>query len=330
MKKQIRSLAFLGICLVSISIFSQVNIIFDTDFGGDADDLGALAMLNNFIEHGECNLLAVMSWSTEQYAVSAIDAVNRYYGHPDIPIGTRKDSVHFMDWSYSKPIADQFDHVLNQEKAQDATLLYRKILAASPDTSVTLVTVGPLKNIENLIRSEADSLSELSGEELITRKVREIVMMGGQFPQGEKEWNFNGDMPGVTKYVLQHITVPITYSGYEVGAAIKTGEEFNRTDPNTPLYVGFMYFSEHASWVNSAFKGKILDNSTFDQTAVLYAVRGGVGSYWAKITGGKCVADDFGGNTWIEDSSSGQSYLKLIMDGEELAVLIESFMLNRF
>ena len=79
------------VLLISVSgIKAQVKIIFDTDLGGDFDDLGALAMLHHFVDKGECDLLAVMCWSTEQYAVSAIDAVNRFYQHPDIPVGVRK------------------------------------------------------------------------------------------------------------------------------------------------------------------------------------------------------------------------------------------------
>jgi hypothetical protein len=54
--------------------FGQVKIIFDTDHGGDADDLGALVMLHNLHNRGECELLAVMSWSTEQYVIPAMDA----------------------------------------------------------------------------------------------------------------------------------------------------------------------------------------------------------------------------------------------------------------
>ena len=75
--------------LIGTVAFSQVKVIFDTDLGGDADDLGALVMLNNFIDKGEIELLAVMSWSTEKYVVSAIDAVNRFYGHNDIPVAVR-------------------------------------------------------------------------------------------------------------------------------------------------------------------------------------------------------------------------------------------------
>jgi inosine-uridine nucleoside N-ribohydrolase len=316
--------------LTATNSCAQVKIILDTDFGGDVDDLGALVMLNNFVDKGECNLLAVMCWSTEQYSVSAVDAVNRYYKHPDIPIGTRKDSTHYDSWNYSKTIADKFPHKLSYKEAEDATFLYRKLLAASDDKSIVIVTVGPLMNIQNLIKSGADAISNLNGKELIAKKVKEFVIMGGQFPEGKQEWNFNGNMPGVTQFVLQNITVPITFSGFEVGVVIKTGEVFNQINANTPLYAGFMHFSQNAPWVKENFKGKILDNATYDQTAVLYAVREGLGTYWDKIEDGYCLPDETGGNKWVTGSPTNQSYLKLKMDPEEIALLIESIMLNKF
>lgn len=94
--------------------------------------------------------------------------------------------------------------------------------------------------------------------------------------------------------------------------------------------MGFKHFSEYAPWMKQNYQGEILDNSTFDQTAVLYAVRKGIGSYWDRIEGGYCQADDRGGNKWIEKNASNHSYLKLIMDPEEMANLIESIMLNLF
>ena len=309
---------------------SKIKIIFDTDIGGDADDLGALVMLNNFMSRGECEVLGVMSWSTEQYAVPAIDAVNRFYGHPDIPIGSRKGESFHEEWQYLKPIADHFPHKLEQGDAPDATLLYRKLLSGARDGSITLVTVGPLANIRNLILSGPDSISPYSGRELIRKKVKKIVMMGGQFPSGENEWNFNGNMPGVTRYVLDNLTVPVIFSGYEIGDRIKTGAVFNDLDRDTPLYVGFMHFSRNASWIRENFRGKILDNSSYDQTAVLYAVRNGEGIYWDRIEGGYCKADDSGGDTWIEGPVTNQSYLSLKADPEKMANLIESIMLDRF
>jgi inosine-uridine nucleoside N-ribohydrolase len=309
----------------------QVKIIFDTDLGGDADDLGALVMLNHFMDRNECNLLAVVCWSTEKYAVEAIDAVNRYYNHPSVPIGVRKDTPYYDPDSYSKPLADKFPHKATFESAYEATRLYRKILSASKNRSVRIVATGPLKNLENLLKSGPDSLSPLNGKELIRTKVKDFVIMGGQFPEGNNEWNFNGNMPGVTRYVVANLPVPVTFSGFEVGSAIKTGEVFNDLDANTPLYVGFLYFSEHAAWMKDVYvPGRISMNSSFDQTAILYAVRNKKCLYWDKVKGGVCIPDDTGGNTWVKQKKSRQAYLELKMDPELMANEIENFMLGQF
>jgi inosine-uridine nucleoside N-ribohydrolase len=323
---------FFIVFLVStvFEINAQPQIIFDTDIGGDADDLGALAMLHNYIDHGHCNLLAIMVWSTDEFAVPAVDAINRYYRHPDIPIGTRKDGTYKSETSYNTVIAENFQYKLAYNDVPDAVELYRRILSKATDTSITIVTVGPLKNIERLIKSKPDHYSELAGNELISKKVKKFVMMGGQFPKGENEWNFNGDMPGVTKFVLDNLKVPVVFSGFELGAKIKTGATFNNIDPETPLYKGFMFFSEHAPWIKKDFKGKILNNSTFDQTAILYAVNGGEGVLWEKVTGGFCQADDRGGNKWVKQPGSNHAYLKLIETPEFMTALIEAIMLNQF
>lgn len=306
-----------------------VKIIFDTDIGDDADDLGALVMLNHFVRRGECQLLAVMSWSHERSSVPAIDAVNRFYGNPDIPIGVRKDPVYVDPKKYTVPIAEQFPYERTTEDAPDAIVLYRLILSAQKDKDVTLVTVGPLLNIKRLIESPPDSISNLSGKDLISRKIREVVIMGGHFPAGQGEWNFWGNMPGVTKFVLENLDVPVTFSGFEVGQVIRTGKVFNDLDEHHPLYVGFLHFCRHAEWMQP-YQGRIIDNSTFDQTAVLYAVRGGVDTYWEKVQGGYCRVEDNGDNQWVEGKITNHSYLRLKETPEKMAALIESIMLGSF
>jgi len=321
------------ILLFAFSYFTlnaQPKIIFDTDIGGDADDLGALAMLHNYIKNGDCELLAIMNWTTDEYAVPAIDAVNRFYLHPDIPIGTRKDGTHISETNYNKIIADNFQYKLTYSDVPETVDLYRKILASEADSSVTIITVGPLLNIQRLIQSKPDKHSPLNGSELISKNVKEFVIMGGHFPKGENEWNFNGDMPGVTKFVVENLEVPLVFSGFELGVQIKTGAVFNNIDKDTPLYKGFLHFSEHAPWMKENFKGEILDNSTFDQTAILYVVEGGIGEYWKKIDGGICEVDENGDNRWKKGKKTNQSYLKLIAEPEMMAEIIEAIMLNRY
>jgi inosine-uridine nucleoside N-ribohydrolase len=321
--------------IISISLFfsiiqsqSQIKIIFDTDFGGDADDLGALAMLHHFVDRQECELLAIMCWSTEKYAVPAIDAVNRFYSNPDIPIGVRKDSVIITDWNYNKPIVDKLGSELTFNDVPDATQLYRKILAQEEDTSVVIVTVGPLMNIKKLLESQPDRYSGLSGKELVHLKVQKFVIMGGKFPAGKNEWNFNGNMSGVTKTVLDHIDLPVVFSGFELGVQIKTGHVFNDLDKNHPLYIGFYHFSKNAPWMKQYYEGKILNNSSFDQTAVLYAVKNGEEMFWNKVENGYCKVDENGDNEWIFGQKSNHSYLKLVQDKNDLAGLIETLMLG--
>ncbi|GAB5523078.1 MAG: hypothetical protein Roseis2KO_09500 [Roseivirga sp.] len=328
--KRLIRLILISVIAFPTLLSAQVKVIFDTDFGGDADDLGALAMLHHFIDKQECELLAIMSWQLEENAVAGLDAVNRYYQHPDTPIASRKGSMHFTDWNHSKPIADHFGSTLTTQDVPDATNLYRSVLANAADKEVVIITVGPLKNIQDLLESKPDSISELSGSELVHQKVKEFVIMGGQFPTGESEWNFNGNMPGVTEYVLDKIKVPVTFSGYEIGLGIKTGEIFNSIDQNSPLYIGYKHFSKNASWINQNYKGKILDNATYDQTAVLYAIRGGIGTLWDRVEGGYCQPDKTGGNQWIAGSKSHHSYLRLKASNEEMAELIENLMLGRF
>ena len=305
-------------------------LIFDTDFGGDADDLGALAMLNHFHNKDEMQLLGVMCWNLEKYAVSAIDAVNTHYGNPNIPIGRRLGEVHETPWNHSEVIAKDLVHDVTLKNVPDATELYRKLLSKSEDESVIVVAVGPLMNIKMLLDSEPDNYSKLSGRELVHRKVKEFVIMGGNFPMSENEWNFDGNMPGVTKYVLENLKLPITFSGAEVGASLKTGEVFNQLPKDSPLYLGFYHFSQYAPWMNHQFQGRIYDNATFDQTAVLYAVRNGLGHYWHKVENGVCVADEKGGNQWIVKEGSHHSYLVLDMEKQAMETELEKFMLGDF
>ena len=317
--------------MVCGSPYAQKQIIFDTDFGGDADDLGALAMLNHFHNKDEMELVAVMCWNLEQYAASAIDAVNTYYGNPDIPIGLRAGKIEAIDWNHSEILADKLPHDVSYKNIPEATDLYRRLLAQSPKKQMTIVTVGPLMNIKKLIDSEGDAHSPLNGRDLIKAKVKEFVIMGGQFPSGERrEWNFDGNMPGVTQYVLESLDVPITFSGYEIGVNLKTGEVFNDLHQNSPLYLGFYHFSKHAPWMKDQFKGKIFDNSTYDQTAVLYAVRGGVGDYWDRVANGICIPDSEGRNTRKIVDSSQQSYLVLKWPKAQMEAELEKFMLGNF
>lgn len=62
-----------------------------------------------------------------------------------------------------------------------STALYRELLAAEPDRSITVYPHGQLYNIKALLDSGPDEHSPLSGAELVEAKVERMVMMIGAF-----------------------------------------------------------------------------------------------------------------------------------------------------
>lgn len=64
-----------------------VRLIFDTDIGNDVDDVQAQAMIHAMQSRGACQLLAVTITKDSELAGPFVDAINTFYGRPDIPIG---------------------------------------------------------------------------------------------------------------------------------------------------------------------------------------------------------------------------------------------------
>jgi inosine-uridine nucleoside N-ribohydrolase len=111
--------------------------------------------------------------------------------------------------------------------------VYRRLLAAQPDTSVTVVTVGFLTNVRNLLESKPDSLSPLDGKALVKRKVKQWVAMAGKFPEG-KEFNIEKDATA-SQVAIDGWPSPILFSGFEIGEKVKTGLRLIKEgDPAAP------------------------------------------------------------------------------------------------
>jgi inosine-uridine nucleoside N-ribohydrolase len=313
----------------------KVRLIFDTDIGGDIDDMSALVMLHNLENAGECEILAVMCVTGDKYAVPAVDAINRFYGNAEVPIGMQKTALEVVDWGYNRLVSEHYPHERAPGEAPSAVRLCRKILAGEEDHSIKIVTVGPLTNIRNLMKSGPDEVSELSGKELLTKKVREFVIMGGQLPEAAKaRYNIRAD-PEAASYVFENLDVPVVYVGWEVGMAIKTGIKVGDMDPSHPLHRAHrQYFNNapwevNADWLTEEEKGKFRSKASFDQAAVLYAVRSRVGRYWERVGGGYNEVDTASGkNRWVVTEGKEQSYLRLIAPPEEPAKEIERIMIG--
>jgi inosine-uridine nucleoside N-ribohydrolase len=303
---------------VPIAYGQAVPIIFDTDIGTDVDDAGALAILHILADQGEAEILATMSANQNRWCAPAIDVINTYYGRGDIPIGSSKTGPSPEEW-YHDSVSDYPHDLTTSDDATDAVALYRKILAAQPDQSVTIVVVGWLTNMADLLNSKPDQYSPLTGRQMVKVKVKELVSMGGKWPNSGKdegEYNFRMD-PAAAHRVISDWPGKITFTG--LGKDVMTGARLVAQGPkNNPVPVFYRNF----------FRGhKVSERSSWDLIAVLYAVRG-LSDYFTAVSEGKCVGREDGSNQWIHGPPSNHAYLVYKMPQTKLAAVIEDLLLT--
>ncbi len=207
-----------------------VSIIVDTDFETDVDDVAALALLHSYADTGQAEILGVTVSGLHALSGKAIDAVNTYYGRPDLPIGVRTGNGVLRQSHYTQMLIDEFPSDLQPATAPSAVTLLRRLLAAQSDRSTVIVTLGYSTNMAELLRTMPDGISSLPGDRLVAQKVSRLVCMGGDYPSQTKTggWgNFLPD-PESIRHVNEHWPTPIVFTG---------GGAFSRSVPTGGAFV---------------------------------------------------------------------------------------------
>ncbi|MDF1824953.1 MAG: nucleoside hydrolase [Verrucomicrobiales bacterium] len=281
---------------------APVKVIFDTDMANDCDDVGALAVLNVLADKGEAEILAVVTnrKCPGNSSAGASDAINTWFGRPDIPIGTDKDGAK-VPWkqpsSYASFLHEEFPNdTPKDDKARDALDIYLETLKAQPDGSVTICSVGALSNLEDLLRAD---------EKLVKAKVKELYIMGGGFPRTyHPETNIRLD-PAAAVTITNEWPTPIVWQGFEVGNAMYNGQELIDTADNSPV--------RRAYELRPFRGGKAIDHGkpNHDLATVLLAVRGIQPEYWTVFKKGRVVIDSDGHTEWRRDYPKDHRYVKI-------------------
>lgn len=299
-----------------------LRVIFDTDFGPDYDDVGALTILHSFADSGYVSILATMASSRHKNVAPAINVFNTYFNRPEIPIGVvGGEAVELGDkqhWTDS--VIHNYPHSIKSNlDATDALILYRKLLSGQPDHSVTVITIGFLTNLANLLESEGDQYSPLNGFELVNRKVDRLVCMAGRFPSGQ-EFNLAQDIRSSEK-VLADWPTPILFSGFEIGQKIKTGiplihNNGIRESPVKDVFAICIPLAEEDS------AGRM----SWDETAVFVAVKGWQNYY--DLETGKCKIYPNGMNEW-EHTGNREAHLVEKMSPEQVELIINRLIMHQ-
>lgn len=299
-----------------------VKIIFDTDMGPDYDDVGAIALLHAMADSGKAEILATIASNKQELVAPSINLLNTYFGRKDIPVGAPKNAGVNMGSSqhWADSIVAKYPHTINStSEVKDAVSVYRQILSKAEDKSVTVITVGFLTNLNNLLHSEPDSISPLNGKDLVINKVKRLVSMAGKFPEG-KEFNVFMDSTA-SKYVYENWPGEIIFTGFEIGAEIHTGIKLINSDiRNSPVKDVFRISIPLAAEDKDG-------RMSWDETAVLIGVYGTEGFF---DTGrGKIVVNPDGSNTWESSDTGKQLYVKQKMSIPEISAFIEARMMHQ-
>jgi len=298
-----------------------VKIIFDTDLGPDYDDVGALAFLHAMADSGKAEILATVSSNKHLLVAPSIEVINKYFGRSDLPLGAPKSNG--VDLGSSQHWADsivvKYPHKTKATSdVEDAVTVYRKILSSQPDTSVTIVTVGFLTNLSNLINSEPDIHSSLTGKELIIKKVKRLVSMAGRFPQG-KEFNVHMDSEASIN-VFNNWPGEIIFTGFEIGWEIRTGLRLMKMDVSDSPVKDVFRISIPLSEEDK--DGRM----SWDETAVLIGVYGTEGFF--DSVRGRIIVNPDGSNGWQDDQNGKHIYVKQKMSVSDMSKFIEDRMMH--
>ena len=298
-----------------------VPVILDTDISSDVDDVGAIAVLHSLANEGRVDILAMMVSAANPSAASCLHALNNYFGRPAIPVGVISVNGIPDDSKYTAVISNEYagDRGGKSTAAKDAASLYREVLAGQPDHSVIVVTIGYLTNLKNLLNSLPDNVSPLPGPELVARKVKKLVTMGGQYPQG-REWNFYQDI-SATSQVVAHWPTPILFCGFESGVKVMTGSGLRETPAANPLRRSYEIYNG------------LTDRPSWDQLTVLYAVEGeGKASppqvpMFTLVGGTNSILPD-GSNFWSKNPLAKHSYVQNSLSTDVLRATVEKHMID--
>ncbi|CAN5484665.1 nucleoside hydrolase [soil metagenome] len=298
------------------------TVIFDTDMGPDYDDVGAITLLHAFADSGKVNILATIASTKYEGVAAVINVLNTYFKRPNIPIGVPKEkAITQKDWQHwTDTLIEKYPHAIkNNSEVADAVTLYREILTAQPDNSVTIITVGFLTNISNLLQSNPDKYSNLNGRDLVNKKVKKLICMAAKFPGGY-EFNIKEDA-GASRYAFDHWPKPVLFSGFEIGQKIKTGLPLIANDAikNSPVKDVFRIAIPMA-------KEDSAGRMSWDETAVLVAVLGYQPFY--KLITGQIVINEDGSNAWINEGTK-QAYLIEDKPSSEVQDLINKLLMHQ-
>ena len=256
-----------------------VPVIVETDMGNDIDDALALDLLYRAAREGKVEILGIGNHKLSATATDYIDILNTFYGFGSTPLAQGARLVangEACDYTAAvTAMCDADGHPLyartkSPEQIEESVAMYRRLLAASDDGSVTVISLGFATTLADLLSSGGDAISPLTGRELVARKAASLSIMAGSFPTATKparaEFNIVNDIDAAVLLFDQWPT-PIVCAPFELGRQVQF--------PGRIMAEG-LDWAEHHPVVDGyrAYRPMPYDRAAWDLMSVLWVTAG--------------------------------------------------------
>jgi len=311
---------------------APVNVIIDSDMAHNADDTGDQAMLWALAAQGNVNVLAVIISSTNDYSAPVAHAIATYYGHPNVPIGANHSNIpnDYASYAsyYTQQVAARFGNPSDtRANYPDAVTVYRQALAAAPNNSVYILSGGYYYPLAQLLQSPSDSISPLTGLQLVAQKVARLVIVAGSFP--DSGTTDRGNMltdPDDGSYVVANWPGELDWMPDDQAWNTITGPGANANPNTNPVaYAYELYCNGGGSVPDQTYCAN--NTPGWAQLGELFTVFGLGNNFVVGGLNGSTVVWDSttsepGRILWSQTPNRNQSYLLLSTPGADLSSII--------
>ncbi|KAI1408237.1 hypothetical protein F5Y13DRAFT_204951 [Hypoxylon sp. FL1857] len=247
------------VALPSTVLAIKDRLLIDSDLLNFDDDPLAIGLANIFQSWDKVELIGVMSSVNSRYAPPAIDAINTYFGHPDIPVAIQKpvdnltqlpeypeygDYMTGLTYNFTEDIRDG-------TRTPDPVSSYRYLLSTSADNSITIAVIGFHDNLFHLLNSGPDQISPYTGAELLNSKVRQLVVQANEVGLS---YNTNTHNATFAQTVLNSWPGRLTFVSDDVaentvlGTRITTELDVTKNPIGYALRTSIGYGQKHPVW----------------------------------------------------------------------------------
>lgn len=300
------------------------RIIIDSDLSLWWDDATAVGMANVLQQRGQVRVLGIMSDVRNPLAVAAIDAIDTAYGHPRVPLGAVSDSgADTAAHGYTDVLVEELPHsIRSSSEVPNAVVLYRRLLAAQPDHSVTIVAIGGDTNLAGLLGSGPGQGSSLGGRSLVAAKVKRLVIEDGLFPDGAPPLTNEAIDQAATRAIVtgNDWPTPIAWVDGFTGIQTRVGGDLCRTaSSHNPMRIVY----------EAKFGCGPPGDGDWDGPTLLYAVGGPQALFVELGRGGAAVVNGSGGLSWQTDPQRSDEVYVHVRDQQALNQRIDSLLSAR-